>query len=263
MKEEQKRQEERLLRRRAARERRMSSRQDEKKQVIELLPSPPAETAPLRMDDRPIPTGPRRLEKASPVISIKGAAKAVPPARLALLEKLAKAKAEAQAQQQVTVADTIDEKPTIPLLPHSKSDPTSSASNGGVRSAVLARLRLKLKLASEKKSYVFNQNESRAQALRAQILEARARRQATETDAVLRHMDKLDRAREVRRRLMVAKMMAAETESERRARELKDKLMGEKKARMLKEQLKKRKQSHGEVDAGVGPLVNVVQVAAK
>jgi E3 ubiquitin-protein ligase Topors len=178
-----------------------------------------------------------------------------------LLEKLAKAKAEAQTQK-VDVADVIDEKPTIPPLPHSKSDPTS-ASNGGVRSAVLARLRLKLKLASEKKSYVFNQNESRAQALRAQILEARARRQATETDAVLRHMDKLDRAREVRRRLMVAKMMAAETESERRARELKDKLMGEKKARMLKEQLKKRKQSHGEVDAGVGTLVNGVQVAVK
>jgi len=85
--------------------------------------------------------------------------------------------------------------------------------------------------------------ESRAQTLRLQILEARARRETEETDAVLRRLDKVDRDREIRRRLMVEKMMNAETDNERRARELKEKLVGERKAKLLKEKLKEKKQA--------------------
>ena len=54
---------------------------------------------------------------------------------------------------------------------------------------------------------------------------------------------------------MVAKMMAAETESERRARELKEKLLGERKAKMLKEMLRERKKSQGE--SGIVPAISV------
>lgn len=212
---------------------------------IELLPSPPP--PPLRMDEWEKEESP---STEHPSISIRGAA-AAPVAKLTLFEKLQKAKAEA-------VSKNVDAPPTSviytpPPLVHSTSDPAEAAmSKPGVRAAVQARLRLRLKLASEKKAYVYNQNESRAQILRAQILEAKAKREADETDAVLRHMDKVDRAREVRRRLMVLKMMAAETDSERRARELKEKLMGDKKAKMLRMKLMERKKS-GSADARAVP----------
>ena len=199
---------------------------------VELLPSPPP--PPLRMDEDALP---------APSLTIRGAAAAP---RKTLLERLAAAKAEAADKANGTngVNGTSPSDPVPPPLPHSISDPSASTSPTGVRAAVQARLRLRLRLASEKKAYVYNQNESRAQALRAKILEAKARREATETDNVLRHMDRLDRAREIRRRLMVEKMMAAETEAERKARELKEKLMGEKKAKILREMLKERKRGH-------------------
>jgi hypothetical protein len=53
-------------------------------------------------------------------------------------------------------------------------------------------------------------------------------------------------------------MMAAETDSERRARELKEKLMGEKKARLLREKLLERKRSA----SGVGGAGSAVLAAA-
>ncbi|ORX36268.1 hypothetical protein BD324DRAFT_484357 [Kockovaella imperatae] len=204
----------------------------EEEKPVELLPSPPPPL--LRMDEDLTADA----DPSAGKLTIRGAAAAP---RKTLLERLAAAKAEA--------AEKVNDPLIPPPLPHSISDPVTSAAVPnitGVRAAVQARLRLKLKLASEKKAFVFNQNESRAQALRAMILEAKARREATETDNVLRHMDRLDRAREIRRRLMVEKMMAAETEAERKARELKERLMGEKKARMLREKLKQRKKSQGE-----------------
>jgi hypothetical protein len=158
-------------------------------------------------------------------LHIRGVAKADVPItskREALLEKLAKAKAES--------ASIFTEQ-----LLNTPSEPAMASP--AVRAVVKARLKLRLKLASEKKSYT----ESRAQWLRIQILEARAKRETEETDAVLRRLDKVDRDREIRRRLMVEKMMNAETESERRARELKERLLGEKKARALKEKLKEKK----------------------
>jgi len=187
-------------------------------------------------------------------LTIRGAA-AGPSSKLTLLERLQKAKAEAAAKNTVP-ASTSPAPIAPPPLVHSTSDPDNTAmSKPGVRAAVQARLRLRLRLASEKKSYVYNQNESRAQLLRDQILAAKAKREASETDAVLKHMDKVDRAREVRRRLMVLKMMAAETESERRARELKEKLLGDKKAKMLRMKLLERKKSGS-------AAVNVVAVAS-
>jgi E3 ubiquitin-protein ligase Topors len=209
---------------------------------IELLPSPPPR--PLRMDEEEIKEReeavPKRTETQE-ALSIRGAAAST--AKLSLAERLAKAKAEAAANSpNLNPPQPSPPVPTPPPLVHSISEPTQPAMNKpGVRAAVQARLKLRLKLASEKRSYVFNLNESRAQELRAKILEAKARREADETDAVLREMDKVDRAREVRRRLMVLKMMAAETESERRARELKEKLLGDRKAKMLKAKLLERK----------------------
>ncbi|KAK1920779.1 hypothetical protein DB88DRAFT_513526 [Papiliotrema laurentii] len=209
---------------------------------IELLPSPPPR--PLRMDEEEIKEGeeavPKRTETQE-ALSIRGAAAST--AKLSIAERLAKAKAEAAANSpNLNPPQPSSPVPTPPPLVHSISEPTQPAMNKpGVRAAVQARLKLRLKLASEKRSYVFNLNESRAQELRAKILEAKARREADETDAVLREMDKVDRAREVRRRLMVLKMMAAETESERRARELKEKLLGDRKAKMLKAKLLERK----------------------
>ena len=223
---------------------------------VELLPSPPRHT--LAMDEQ--------VEEASSVaasvpaatgLTIRGAATTAT-ARLTLLERLKKAKAEAAARdagttepEQLTTSLESAPTSTIPTAP----SPEPAMSNPGVRAAVQARLRLRLKLASEKKTYVFNQNESRAQALRAQILEAKARREAAEPDEVLKTLDRVDRAREIRRRLMVLRMMEAETDSERRARELKEKLMGEKKARMLREKLLQRKRSASGGGPGVGPGV--------
>ena len=196
------------------------------KKPVELLPSPPPEVVPLRMDENSMQEGKVGDEST---LSIRGAASA---SRMLLVERLAKAKAEAEAIPNGS-----------PPIPDAHSAEDAATKQSVIRAAVQARLRLRLKLASEKKAFVYNQNESRAQALRSQILEAKARREAEETDAVLRHMDKIDRAREVRRRLMAAKMMAAETESEKRARELKEKLLGEKRVKMLREQLRERKKS--------------------
>ncbi|ORY27653.1 hypothetical protein BCR39DRAFT_594419 [Naematelia encephala] len=200
------------------------------KRPVELLPSPPE--APLAMD---VVVDPLELPEAAPSLSIRGAAKVEPASRLKLVERLARAKAEAETNP-------------IPPLPHSISDPSVSTigtvlKSSGVRAIVQARLRLRQKLASEKQVFVYNQNETKAQELRRRLLEARARREAEETDAVLRKLDRADRAREIRRRLMVEKMMAAETEVERRQRELKEKLMGERKAKALREKLMQKKRS--------------------
>jgi E3 ubiquitin-protein ligase Topors len=64
------------------------------------------------------------------------------------------------------------------------------------------------------------------------LLEAKAKREAEETDLGLKRLDIIDRKKEVRRRLMVLKMMAAETDQERRARELRDRLMARKRGNL-------------------------------
>ena len=217
---------------------------------VELLPSPPV--APLRMDNDDGMT--EVLDNSGiPVLSIRGAAKVEPSIasiRLNLLERLAKAKAEAPASNGYHVAPVSPQKVDDTLIPPSSSDPLRSPESAlkspGVRAVVQARLRLRQKLVSEKQVFVYNQNESKAQELRRMLLEVRARREAEETDAVLRTMDRSDRAREIRRRLMAEKMKAAETESEKRARELKEKLLGERKAKVLKETLRMRKASQGQ-----------------
>lgn len=217
---------------------------------VELLPSPPRRA--LAMDEQVEDGSSGSAAAPAAGLSIRGAAPTAP-ARLTLLERLKKAKAEAAVRESTKQGKTTP--PLEPVVPAATADALEPAmSKPGVRAAVQARLRLRLKLASEKKTYVFNQNESRAQALRAQILEAKARREAAEPDEVLKTMDKVDRAREVRRRLMVLKMMAAETDSERRARELKEKLMGEKKARMLREKLLERKRSASGPGMGAGAV---------
>jgi len=227
---------------------------------VELLPSPPA-AAPLRMESD-VEMAEVLDEAGVPVLSIRGAAKVEPtptPARLSLLERLAKAKAEAAGAPTNGTPLTPISANDLPTLPGITSDealsPGTALKSPGVQAIVQARLKLRLKLASEKKVFVYNQNESKAQELRRVLLEARARREAEETDTVLRKMDKDDRAREVRRRLMVEKMLAAETESERRARELKEKLLGERRAKILKETLRKRKVSQGQ-EASV-PAISV------
>ena len=188
-----------------------------------------------------------------PVLSIRGAAKlesSITPTRLSLLARLAKAKAEAAASNDIDIAPTSPQNVDDTPIKTSSSDPLQSPESAlkspGVRAIVQARLRLRLKLVSEKKAFVYNQNESKAQELRRMLLETRARREAEETDAVLRTMDRSDRAREMRRRLMAETMKAAETESERRARELKEKILGERKAKVLRETLKLRKASQGQ-----------------
>ncbi|CAD6582864.1 MAG: hypothetical protein TREMPRED_003407 [Tremellales sp. Tagirdzhanova-0007] len=217
---------------------------------VELLPSPPS--APLRMDTD---DGMAEVLDNSgiPVLSIRGAAKlesSITPTRLSLLARLAKAKAEAAASNDIDIAPTSPQNVDDTPIKTSSSDPLQSPESAlkspGVRAIVQARLRLRLKLVSEKKAFVYNQNESKAQELRRMLLETRARREAEETDAVLRTMDRSDRAREMRRRLMAETMKAAETESERRARELKEKILGERKAKVLRETLKLRKASQGQ-----------------
>jgi E3 ubiquitin-protein ligase Topors len=208
---------------------------------MELLPSPPA--VPLRMDDD---VKDEKEEDLNGALNIRGAAKVEPPvsaARKLLLEKLAKAKAESNSSSSILTERPVNAQS---IDPANQSEPLlSSLSSPSVRAVVRARLKLRLKLASEKKQYT----ESRAQVLRIQILEARARREIQETDAVLKRLDRDDRAREIRRRLMVEKMMSAETDSERRARELKERLLGERKARLLKEKLReKRKGQEGFVE---------------
>ncbi|WVF66932.1 hypothetical protein IAT40_001675 [Kwoniella sp. CBS 6097] len=180
--------------------------------------------------------------------------------RASILERLAKAKAEGASQSPVagrsesitTTTITVSPlaSPTIPLenamplpppLPHSISDPTSlstslsAASRGGLRAMVRARLALKLKLENEKASLRHNIAESKAKELRRLLLERKATREAEEVasnyggmDQVLKKMSTDERKREVRRRLMSLRVMEAETENERRSRELKEKLMAKK-----------------------------------
>ena len=132
-------------------------------QKVELLPSPPP--APLRMDENAtMETAVAGDDCQTNGLNIRGAAAAL---RRTLLERLAAAKAEAAGK---TNGSAVTEGA---LVVDTTTDPLASASTNisptGVRAAVQARLRLKLKLASEKKAYVFNQNESHAQALRAKI----------------------------------------------------------------------------------------------
>jgi E3 ubiquitin-protein ligase Topors len=158
-------------------------------------------------------------------LTIKGAARdSTETKRLTLLERLAKAKAEGAVRPTpspatVEIVDTPDAAGTI--------DPEVKTIKGrGIR----ARIQLKIKLESEKKQFRHNVNESKAQELRRRLLESKARREAEETDLTLKRLDMIDRQREVRRRLMVLKMMAAETDQERRARELREKLLARKRA---------------------------------
>lgn len=179
--------------------------QEQEPTRVELLPSPPP--APLRMEVEveatPTPT--------EGLIAIKGAAK---DKRLTLLERLAKAKAES-ALSQTTPAST----------PALETDPPVVSKGRGLR----ARIQLKIKLESENKQFRHNLNTSKAQSLRLRLLQAKQAREAEETDVVLRKLDMEDRRKEVRRRLMVLKMMEAETGQERRARELRERLMARKK----------------------------------
>jgi len=237
LEEEKQREEERLNRKR----RRMSAIEPrdqrplrawgrEEKQPIELLPSPPS--APLRMDSDAADVESQPV--LVPLLSIKGAAKELEPKRKSLLERLAKAKAEAASNGTIITATTtpaspVDTTTAAPLLPHSISEPTILKGRG-LREVVRARIALKMKLENERATFRHNVNESKAQELRRRLLEAKARREAEETDATLKRLDRIDRQAEVRRRLMVAKMMAAETEAERRARELREKLLARKRS---------------------------------
>jgi E3 ubiquitin-protein ligase Topors len=184
----------------------------------ELLPSPPP--AALRMDEDPADH-----VAETTALTIKGAARdSTETKRLTLLERLAKAKAEGAVK--ATPSPVENDTPN--------TDVDMKIIKGrGIR----ARIQLKIKLESEKKQFRHNVNESKAQALRHLLLESKARREAAETDLTLKRLDMIDRQREVRRRLMVLKMMAAETDQERRARELREKLLA-RKAMLKAENLK-------------------------
>jgi E3 ubiquitin-protein ligase Topors len=184
----------------------------------ELLPSPPP--AALRMDEDPADH-----VAETTALTIKGAARdTTETKRLTLLERLAKAKAEGAVRP---IPSPVENDTT-------NTDVDMKVIKGrGIR----ARIQLKIKLESEKKQFRHNVNESKAQALRHLILESKARREAAETDLTLKRLDMIDRQREVRRRLMVLKMMAAETDQERRARELREKLLA-RKAMLKAENLK-------------------------
>jgi E3 ubiquitin-protein ligase Topors len=179
------------------------------KEQVELLPSPPPAT--LRMDDDPIETDHAAETTA---LTIKGAARDPNETkRLTLLERLAKAKAEGSVSVN---------PPPIPSV--ATESELKTIKGRGIR----ARIQLKIKLETEKKQFRHNVNESKAQELRRMLLESKAKREAEETDLTLKRLDVLDRKMEVRRRLMVLKMMAAETDQERRARELREKLLARK-----------------------------------
>lgn len=206
-----------------------------KKPPVELLPSPPPSH--LRMETSPSTEAAKadrdwlspsvheshQARAAAKLLSIKGAANEnenqAEAKRRILLERLAKLKSE----------------PKPPSMPTSLTEgPDSSTAEvvkgRGMKSIVRARIQLKLKLESEKATFRHNVNESKAQELRRRLLDAKARREAEETDLTLKRLDMIDRKRELRRRLMVVKMMAAETESERRARELKERLLERKRS---------------------------------
>lgn len=220
---------------------------------VELLPSPPP--ASLRMDD-PTPEPAmaevvlgvgtvmenRQARAAAKLLSIKGAAKTLPAVssvtvsevdskRQKLLDRLAKAKSEALVKTPPLTTDSVAS--TLPI-PMTDMEPDAEVGvvkgRGASRLINRARIQLKLKLESEKKTFRHSLNISKAQELRQRLLDAKARREAEETDNTLKRLDVVDRKRELRRRLMVVKMMAAETESERRARELRERLMARKMA---------------------------------
>lgn len=205
---------------------------------VELLPSPPP--AQLRMDDPARTTinddqppevwkhEDRQARAAAKLLSIKGAAKDLAATAAAvettsiplteaeikrqkLLERLAKAKAKSSS--------------TPPLNPDKTQPPPVPEPEITKGRGLRARIQLKLKLESEKKTFRHTCNISKAQSLRQRLLLAKAAREAEETDQTLRRLDIIDRKRELRRRLMVVKMMAAETGSERRARELRERLV--------------------------------------
>jgi E3 ubiquitin-protein ligase Topors len=158
-------------------------------------------------------------------LTIKGAARdTAETKRLTLLERLAKAKAEGAVKP---IPSPVEND-----IPNTDVDMKVIKGRG-----IRARIQLKIKLESEKKQFRHNVNESKAQALRHLLLESKARREAAETDLTLKRLDMIDRQREVRRRLMVLKMMAAETDQERRARELREKLLA-RKAMLKAESLK-------------------------
>jgi E3 ubiquitin-protein ligase Topors len=184
----------------------------------ELLPSPPP--AALRMDEDPADH-----VAETTALTIKGAARDTGETkRLTLLERLAKAKAEGAVKP---IPSPVEND-----IPNTDVDMKVIKGRG-----IRARIQLKIKLESEKKQFRHNVNESKAQALRHLLLESKARREAAETDLTLKRLDMIDRQREVRRRLMVLKMMAAETDQERRARELREKLLA-RKAMLKAESLK-------------------------
>jgi E3 ubiquitin-protein ligase Topors len=184
----------------------------------ELLPSPPP--AALRMDEDPADH-----VAETTALTIKGAARdTAETKRLTLLERLAKAKAEGAVKP---IPSPVEND-----IPNTDVDMKVIKGRG-----IRARIQLKIKLESEKKQFRHNVNESKAQALRHLLLESKARREAAETDLTLKRLDMIDRQREVRRRLMVLKMMAAETDQERRARELREKLLA-RKAMLKAESLK-------------------------
>jgi E3 ubiquitin-protein ligase Topors len=224
--------EERLERKRARFHREDDRQSHDRPQRVELMPSPPS--AALRMEEDV------ELPAVSSGLSIKGAAKesAMPSKRLTLLERLAKAKAEAASNN--STLPLPEPEPIIPTpvgILHDDSilDPLISPPTvikGRGKEVVRARIALKMKLENEKQTFRRNANESKAQELRRRLLESKAQRQAQETDATLRELDRIDRAKEVRRRLMVLKMMAAETDAERRARELREKLQARKREMM-------------------------------
>lgn len=217
-----------------------------KVQRVELLPDEPVPTKPLRAEIEE--------ETIQPSLTIKGAAVVEPPSRrLTLRERLAKAKGETIpppilpiASPEAISGDLLNlpehtaEINAEDLLATSASAPPRR-SLSGLKETVRARLRLRLKLEAERADLRHNIAESKAYELRRRLLEAKVERQAADTDAVLRKMDRLDRQKEVRRRLMVEKMLQAETEGEKRARELKERLTAEKRRKMLREVLLARK----------------------
>ena len=144
-----------------------------------------------------------------------------------LLERLARAKAEAIAANAI-VQEVLSSALPMEEAYIEETDQVFSPLDDKDR--LRARIRLRTKLELEKASLRKNVNESKAQELRRRLLEAKAKRDAEETDSVLKRMDRAERAAEIRRRLMAVKMMAAETEAERKARELKERLLSRKKS---------------------------------
>lgn len=198
-----------------------------------------------------------------PGLAIRGSAEEATQRRLSLRVKLERAKAEARAKA-AAAGQSLAAPPSAPATAHNDpSSPTDAEVHAllppaaatalalkspRVKAIVLARLRLRQKLALERQAYAQqletqerSENESRAQELRRRILASRAARAATEKDAELRDLDKEDRKRELRRRLAVEMMRRAETEGEKRERELKERAVGAKRARFLRELLRARK----------------------